>query len=420
MTKMADNRAYERAKEIYAGIGVDTDRAIERALSVPVSIQCWQGDDVIGFENVGGSLSGGIQTTGNYPGKARSIDELRRDFEFVSQLIPGRKKFSLHAIYLDSEGKKVERNEITPAHFSSWVDWAKEQKLGLDFNPTYFSHPLSADGFTLSSDDQGKRKFWVEHGIASRKISEYFGRELGEVSCNNFWVPDGFKDTPVFRKRFRENLARSYDEIFSEKIDENYSLDSVESKLFGIGVESCSIGSHEFYMGCAIKHGTLLTLDTGHFHPTEVVSDKISSSLLYVKGVLLHVSRPVRWDSDHVVVFDDETKAIAAEINRGDFWDRVHIGLDYFDASINRLACWAIGSRNMRKAILGALLEPVDMLREFELAGDFTSRLSYLEELKTFPFSDVWDRLCEVGGVPERDGWISDVRSYEKDVLSLR
>ncbi len=420
MTKMADNRAYERAKEIYAGIGVDTDRAIESALSVPVSIQCWQGDDVIGFENVGGSLSGGIQTTGNYPGKARSIDELRRDFEFVSQLIPGRKKFSLHAIYLDSEGKKVERNEITPTHFSSWVDWAKEQKLGLDFNPTYFSHPLSADGFTLSSDDQGKRKFWVEHGIASRKISEYFGRELGEVSCNNFWVPDGFKDTPVFRKRFRENLARSYDEIFSEKIDENYSLDSVESKLFGIGVESCSIGSHEFYMGCAIKHGTLLTLDTGHFHPTEVVSDKISSSLLYVKGVLLHVSRPVRWDSDHVVVFDDETKAIAAEINRGDFWDRVHIGLDYFDASINRLACWAIGSRNMRKAILGALLEPVDMLREFELAGDFTSRLSYLEELKTFPFSDVWDRLCEMGGVPERDGWISDVRRYEKDVLSLR
>ncbi|MBR3416619.1 MAG: L-rhamnose isomerase [Clostridia bacterium] len=417
---MADNKAYERAKEIYAGVGVDCDRAIERALSIPISIQCWQGDDVIGFENVGGSLSGGIQTTGNYPGKARSIDELRRDFEFVSGLIPGKKKLSLHAIYLDSDGKKVERNEIAPTHFVSWVQWAKEHNLGLDFNPTYFSHPLSADGFTLSSDDPGKRRFWVEHGIASRKISEYFGKELGQVSCNNFWVPDGFKDTPVFRKRFRENLARSYDEIFSEKIDEKYSLDSVESKLFGIGVESCSIGSHEFYMGCAIKHGTLLTLDTGHFHPTEVVSDKISSSLLYVKGVLLHVSRPVRWDSDHVVILDDETKAIAAEINRGDFWDRVYIGLDYFDASINRLACWTIGSRNMRKAILQALLEPVEMLRKFEIEGDYTSRLSYLEELKSFPFSDVWDRLCEISGIPQRDSWIEKVRRYEKDVLSLR
>ena len=417
---MADNRAYERAKEIYSGVGVDCDRAIEYALSVPVSIQCWQGDDVIGFENIDGSLSGGIQTTGNYPGKAGSIDELRRDFEFASGLIPGKKKFSLHAIYLDSNGKKVKRNEIAPSHFASWVEWAKENKLGLDFNPTFFSHPLSADGFTLSSNDSGKRRFWVEHGIASRKISEYFGKELGQVSCNNFWVPDGFKDTPVFRKKFRENLARSYDEIFAEKTDDRFNLDSVESKLFGIGVESCSIGSHEFYIGCAIKHGTLLTLDTGHFHPTEVISDKISSSLLYTKGVLLHVSRPVRWDSDHVVIFDDETKAIACEINRGDFWDRVYIGLDYFDASINRIACWAIGSRNIRKAILWALLEPVEKLRAYELEGDYTSRLSYLEELKSFPFSDVWDRLCEISGVPERDAWIGEVRRYEKEVLSLR
>ena len=417
---MADNRAYEGAKEIYSGVGVDCDRAIEYALSVPVSIQCWQGDDVIGFENIDGSLSGGIQTTGNYPGKAGSIDELRRDFEFASGLIPGKKKFSLHAIYLDSNGKKVKRNEIAPSHFASWVEWAKENKLGLDFNPTFFSHPLSADGFTLSSNDSGKRRFWVEHGIASRKISEYFGKELGQVSCNNFWVPDGFKDTPVFRKKFRENLARSYDEIFAEKTDDRFNLDSVESKLFGIGVESCSIGSHEFYIGCAIKHGTLLTLDTGHFHPTEVISDKISSSLLYTKGVLLHVSRPVRWDSDHVVIFDDETKTIACEINRGDFWDRVYIGLDYFDASINRIACWAIGSRNIRKAILWALLEPVEKLRAYELEGDYTSRLSYLEELKSFPFSDVWDRLCEISGVPERDAWIGEVRRYEKEVLSLR
>ncbi len=416
---MAENRSYETAKELYASIGVDTDRAIREALSVPVSVQCWQGDDVIGFENVDGSLSGGIQTTGNYPGKARNVDELRADFEFASSLIPGRKKLSLHAIYLDSD-KRVERNEIAPEHFASWVDWAKENGVGLDFNPTFFSHPLSADGFTLSSEDEGKRRFWVEHGAASRKISEYFGRELGVVSCNNFWVPDGFKDTPVYRKHFRENLARSYDEIFSFDTDPRFNLDSVESKLFGIGVESCSVGSHEFYMGCALKHGTLLTLDTGHFHPTEVVSDKISSVLLYAKGVLLHVSRPVRWDSDHVVIFDDETKAIACEINRGDFWDRVYIGLDYFDASINRIACWAIGSRNIRKAILWALLEPVEMLRKFELEGDFTSRLAYLEEIKTLPFSSVWDRLCEIDGVPERDAWLKDVRKYENDVLSRR
>ncbi|MGN1410274.1 MAG: L-rhamnose isomerase, partial [Eubacteriales bacterium] len=373
---MNTQKALEIAREIYSRYGVDVDAAIESVRKTPVSIHCWQGDDVGGFEAGDGDLTGGIQSTGNYPGKARNIDELRKDFEFAAKLIPGKKKFSLHAIYLDAQGKKVERNEIAPEHFASWVDWAKENNLGLDFNPTFFSHPLSADGFTLSNDDPAIRKFWIEHGIASRKISEYFGREIGETSVNNLWIPDGFKDIPVNRAKKRETLAQSYAEIFEEKLDEKYTLDSVESKVFGIGVESCTIGSQEFYMGCAMKHHKLITLDTGHFHPTELVSDKISSTLQYLDGVMLHVSRPVRWDSDHVVIFDDELKAIASEIKRGGYEDRVHIGLDFFDGSINRIACWAIGARNMQKALLWAALEPVKMLQKFEAEGDFTSRLA--------------------------------------------
>lgn len=412
---------YEAAKEIYASIGVDTDKAIENASKVPVSIQCWQGDDVIGFEDTDGVLTGGIQTTGNYPGKARTIDELKADFDFAAKLIPGKKKFSIHAIYLDNQGKKVERNEIEPKHFETWVSWAKEKGYGLDFNPTFFSHPLSADGFTLSHHNEEIRKFWIEHGIRSRKISEYFGRETGEVSCNNLWVPDGFKDTPVCKDIYRENLAKSYDEIFSSvKTDDRYTLDSVESKVFGIGAESCTIGSNEFYLGCAMKHNTLITLDTGHYHPTEVVSDKISAVLQYMKGILLHVSRPVRWDSDHVVILDDETKAIMSEIVRGAYEDKVHIGLDYFDASINRIACWAIGARNARKALLLAYLEPRELLRRFELEGDYTSRLAYLEELKTLPFGAVWDMYCENAGVPLRESWLKEVKKYETEVLSKR
>ena len=417
---MSENKNYEIAKEIYSSIGVDTDAAIEKVSKMPVSIQCWQGDDVTGFENPDGTLTGGIQATGHYPGKAKTISELKADFDFAAALIPGVKKFSIHAIYLDNKGKKVDRNEIEPEHFETWVEWAKEKGYALDFNPTYFSHPLSSDGFTLSHHDNGIRKFWVEHGIASRKISEYFGRETGTPSCINFWVPDGFKDTPVCRAEYRNNLALSYEEIFKDKISKKYSLDSVESKVFGIGAESCTIGSHEFYMGCAMKHDTLLTLDTGHFHPTEVVSDKISSTLEYLNGILLHVSRPVRWDSDHVVILDDETKAIAAEIMRGKFEDRVHIGLDYFDASINRVACWVIGARNMQKALLQAALEPREMLRGFELSGDYTSRLAYLEELKTFPFSAVWDHYCETQNVPVRDTWLGEIKKYEADVLSKR
>ena len=413
-------KALEIARNVYGKYGVDVDAALKAAAGTPVSIHCWQGDDVAGFEAADGDLTGGIQSTGNYPGKARTIDELRKDFEFAKSLIPGKKKFSLHAIYLDAGGKKVARNEIGPEHFTSWIDWAKENGIGLDYNPTFFSHPLSADGFTLSSDDESIRKFWVEHGILSRKVSESFGRALGQPSCINFWVPDGFKDTPVNRARKRENLARSYEEIFAEKIPEEYNLDAVESKLFGIGLESCTIGSHEFYMGCAMKHNVLVTLDTGHFHPTEFVSDKLSAALQYLKGVLLHVSRPVRWDSDHVVILDDELKAIACEIRRGGYQDRVKIGLDFFDGSINRIACWAIGSRNMQKAILWAALEPVEMLQKFEAEGDFTSRLAFLEELKTLPFGLVWNAYCETQGVPAGDSWIPMMKKYEADVLSAR
>ena len=417
---MNTQKALEIAREIYSRYGVDVDAAIESVRKTPVSIHCWQGDDVGGFEAGDGDLTGGIQSTGNYPGKARNIDELRRDFEFASKLIPGKKKFSLHAIYLDAQGKKIERNEVAPEHFASWVDWAKENKFGLDFNPTFFSHPLSADGFTLSNDDPAIRKFWIEHGIASRKISEYFGRETGQTSVNNLWIPDGFKDIPVNRAKKREILAQSYDEIFAEKLDEKYTLDSVESKVFGIGVESCTIGSQEFYMGCAMKHHKLITLDTGHFHPTELVSDKISSTLQYLDGVMLHVSRPVRWDSDHVVIFDDELKTIASEIKRGGYEDRVHIGLDFFDGSINRIACWAIGARNMQKALLWAALEPVKMLQKFEAEGDFTSRLAYLEEYKTLPFGLVWDAYCDMENVPDGDTWIAQMKKYEADVLSNR
>ncbi len=417
---MSTQKALECAREIYAKYGVDVDEAMKSVAETPVSIHCWQGDDVAGFENPDGDLTGGIQSTGNYPGKARNIDELRADFDFAAGFIPGKKKFALHAIYLDANGKKVERNEVGIEHFTSWVEWAKEKGYGLDFNPTFFSHPLSADGFTLSNSDPAIRKFWIEHGIQSRYISEYFGRELGQTSMNNLWIPDGFKDTPVNRAKTRAILADSYDQIFATKLDDNYTLDAVESKVFGIGAESCTIGSHEFYMGCAMKHDKLLTLDTGHYHPTELVSDKISGVLTYLKGVMLHVSRPVRWDSDHVVIFDDELKAIACEIKRGGFEKRVNIGLDFFDGSINRIACWSIGARNMQKALLWAALEPVAMLQKFESEGDFTSRLAYLEEIKTLPFGAVWNAYCEAQNVAVGDSWIAEMKKYESEVLTAR
>ena len=416
---MSVKQAYEIAKEAYAALGIDTDKVIKEVAEIPVSIHCWQGDDVRGFENPDGDLTGGIQTTGNYPGRARSIDELKADIEKIFTLIPGTKRLNLHAIYLDNLGGKVERNAIEPKHFETWIDFAKKNKIALDFNPTCFSHPNMKDGLTLSSPDDSVREYWVEHCIASRKIAEYFGKELGTMCYTNFWVPDGYKDIPVDRYAARARLKDSYDKIFVGE-DTRYNLSGVESKVFGIGAESCTIGSHEFYMAYAMANNKMLTLDAGHYHPTEVISDKISSAMLYMNDVLLHVSRPVRWDSDHVVIFDDELKAIAQEIVRGGFEKRVHIGLDFFDASINRIAAWTIGTRNMQKALLFAKLEPTDMLRKAEWEGDFTTRLAMLEELKSYPFTAVWDYYCETQGVPVREAWLAEVKNYEKTVLSAR
>ncbi len=417
---MNTKQLYESAREIYAKYGVDTDEAIKKVSQIPVSIHCWQGDDVGGFENPDGDLTGGIQVTGNYPGKARSIGELRADFDKAASLIPGKKRISLHAIYLDADGEKVSREKIAPKHFDSWIDWARERNYGIDYNPTCFSHPMSADGMTISHPDKNVRDFWIEHCIGSRKIAAYIGEKLGNTVVTNFWMPDGYKDIPADRYGARLRMKESYDEIFREKIDEKFNKDAIESKVFGIGAESCTMGSGEFCLGYAAKNDKLLTLDTGHFHPTEVVSDKISSVLLFLNEILLHVSRPVRWDSDHVVILDDELRAIACEIMRGGFTDRVHIGLDFFDGSINRIAAWTIGTRSMQKALLYAALEPSEMLRKYELEGDYTSRLAMMEELKTLPFSAVWDMYCETENVPVRTDWMKEVKKYEKEVLSLR
>jgi len=387
---------------------------------IPISLHCWQGDDVGGFERGAGLSGGGIEATGNYPGKARNADELRADADKAFSLIPAKHRFNLHAIYAETSGRKVERNELAPEHFANWIDWAKANGLGMDFNPTYFSHPKAESGFTLASYDEGIRRFWVEHGIACRAIGEHIGRTLGSPCVTNFWIPDGYKDATVDRKAPRELLRDSLDAILAEKLDPRYNLDSVESKLFGIGSESYVVGSHEFYMGYALRNDTLLCLDAGHFHPTEVISDKLSAILTFLDEVLLHVSRGVRWDSDHVVTLDDELRAIAEEIVRGGYLDRVHIGLDFFDASINRIAAWVIGARNMIKALLLALLEPTSSLREMEQAGDFTARLAMLEELKTLPAGAVWDYYCLKHGVPVGFAWMEEVRAYEKEVLSVR
>jgi L-rhamnose isomerase len=416
----AIEKAYEAARQRYAELGVDTDKAMERLCKISISLHCWQGDDVGGFETGQGLTDGGIMATGNYPGKARTADELRMDLEKALSLIPGRHRLNLHAIYLDSDGKKVERNEIAPEHFSSWVDWAKARGIGIDFNGTFFSHPKAEGGFTLASSDEGVRRFWIEHGIACRKIGEYMGRELGTACVTNLWIPDGYKDIPIDRKGPRERLKKSLDEIFAEKTDPKCHLDSVESKLFGIGSESYVVGSHEFYLGYAIENKKLLCLDAGHYHPTEVISDKISAVLAFLDEMLLHISRPVRWDSDHVVILSDELRAIAQEIIRGDYLDRVHIGLDFFDASINRIAAWVIGTRCMLKAFLIALLEPTEKLRQTELDGDYTSRLAMLEELKTMPFGAVWDYYCQKANVGVGGDWLGEVKNYEAKVTSLR
>ena len=412
-------QAYELAKATYAAIGVDTDKAMEELKKIQISMHCWQGDDVQGFLFKDASLSGGIQTTGNYPGKATTPDELRADFEFAYSLIPGKQRFNLHAIYADTD-EKVDLDELEPRHFEKWVAWAKKLGIGLDFNPTCFSHPMAASGFTVSSADDKVRNFWIEHCKRARRIADYFGRELGTKCVTNYWFPDGYKDIPVDREAPRRRMMESLDEIFSEKMDPQYNLDAIESKVFGIGVESYTVGSNEFALGYAISRNKAYCLDAGHFHPTEVISDKISSVLLYTKELLLHVSRPVRWDSDHVVILDDELNAIAQSLVRTGLIERTHIGLDFFDASINRIAAWVIGTRNMLKALLKAYLEPTEELKKIEIEGDYTSRLVLTEELKMYPFAAVWDYYCETMGVPVRDSWLPMVKEYEKDVLSKR
>lgn len=412
---------YPSASEIYAQSGVDTEAALATLATIPISLHCWQGDDVGGFEKEGSELSGGgIQATGNYPGKARTLAELRADIDKALSLIPGNHRLNVHACYADLGGKKLDRNAYTVEQFQSWIDWCKERNLGMDFNPSYFSHPLAADGNTLSHKDAGVRKFWIEHGIACREIAAEIGRQLGKTAVTNFWIPDGSKDLPIDRKGPRERLEKSLDEIFAKKIDPALNLDAVECKLFGIGSESYVVGSHEFYMGYAVTRQILLCLDAGHFHPTESIADKISSVLQFVPEILLHVSRGVRWDSDHVVLLDDPTRAIAEEIVRGGFVSRTHFGLDFFDASINRIAAWVIGTRNALKALLLALLEPAAKLRQVEDADDFTSRLALLEELKTLPFGAVWDEYCRRNNVPVGAAWLPEVKSYEANVLSLR
>ena len=411
--------AYTLARDRYAGFGIDTDQAVAVLAQIPISLHCWQGDDVGGFEDPEAGLSGGIMATGNYPGKARTAAELRQDLDKAYSLIPGRHRLNLHAIYLEAD-RKIPRNEIRPEHFAGWVAWAKENNHGIDFNPTCFSHPLAADGFTLSHQDEGIRQFWIEHCMASRRIGAYFGRELGTPCVTNVWIPDGMKDTPVDRLAPRQRLREALDAVFAETLDPAHNLDAVECKLFGLGSESYVVGSHEFYMGYAIANQKLLCLDAGHFHPTEVISDKISSILTYVDEILLHVSRGVRWDSDHVVTLTDELQAIAQEIVRGNYLNRVHIGLDFFDASINRIAAWTIGTRNALRALLLALLEPIDLLRDLENSGDYTGRLALLEELKGLPFGAVWDYHCLQQDVPIGVSFMDEIRAYESDVLSQR
>ncbi len=415
------NKSYQLARDQYGELGVDTEKALKKLEDVSISLHCWQGDDVGGFETADAELSGGgIQTTGNYPGKARNADELRSDLEKTYSLLPGKHRLNLHAIYLENEGKKVERNEVQPKHFSRWIDWAKENTAGLDFNPSFFSHPLAGDGFTIASNNKKIREFWIEHGKATREIAAAMGKAMGTPCVNNVWIPDGFKDTPIDRKAPRERLTDSLNKIFEEKFDKNYLLDSVESKLFGIGSESYVVGSHEYYLGYAIRNDVLLCLDAGHFHPTESIADKIPSVLQYLDEILLHVSRGVRWDSDHVVTLSDDLHAIANEIVRGNFLNRVHIGLDFFDASINRIAAWVTGTRNMQKALLSVLLEPTEKLRKIENDEDYTKRLALLEELKTFPSGAVWDYFCYTQNVPVGIAWLDEVKKYENEILSKR
>ncbi|WP_176012638.1 L-rhamnose isomerase [Victivallis sp. Marseille-Q1083] len=412
-------QAFQLSKARYQELGVDVEAALKKLSAIAISLHCWQGDDVGGFEYADRALSGGIQATGNYPGKARNAAELRADLDLALRLIPGTHRLNLHAIYAES-GRKVERDELSVEQFRNWIDWAAERHLGLDFNPTFFSHPLADDNWTLSHPKPEIREFWIRHGQACRRIAAAMGRELKTAAVNNVWIPDGSKDIPADRLAPRRRLLESLDRIFQEEFPKCELIDAVESKLFGIGSESYVVGSHEFYMGYALSRRKALCLDAGHFHPTEVISDKISSVLCFADELLLHVSRGVRWDSDHVVLFNDELQAIAQEVVRYGFEKNVHIGLDYFDASINRIAAWVIGTRNMLKALLFALLEPGATLRRMELEGDLAGRLAMMEELKGLPFGAVWDYYCAQHDVPVGFAFMKEVREYEKNVLAKR
>lgn len=409
---------YEHAKETYAKIGIDTEEVLKKLAELPISLHCWQGDDVVGFENTG-SLSGGIMATGNYPGKAGTPQELMADIEEVLSLLPGKYKINLHAIYAITDGT-VDRDKLEPKHFEKWVEFAKKNGLGLDINPTLFSHPLAANSLTLSNPDEKIRRFWIDHCKAMRKIGAYFGKELGITCMNNIWIPDGYKEIPADRLGPRQRLKESLDEIFSEKYDKKYLIDTVESKVFGIGLEAYTVGSHEFYLNYAAKNNCLCLLDNGHYHPTEMVSDKIPSMLLFADKLALHVTRPMRWDSDHVVIFDDELKEIAKEIVRCDALDKVMIGLDYFDASINRIAAWVVGARNMRKALLFAMLLPHGELKKYQDSGNFTKMLAMSEEYKFYPYNEVWNEFCRRENVPQGEKWLEETDRYEKEVLSKR
>jgi L-rhamnose isomerase len=420
MKKNKLEQAFSLAKERYAVFGVDVERAIQTLAKIPVSLHCWQGDDVGGFEKVGKELGGGLAVTGNYPGKARTPEELRADVDKALSMVPGRHRLNLHAFYGEFGGQPVDRDEIAPEHFQNWIAWAKEHKIGMDFNPTFFSHPKAADGFTLSHSDKAIRRFWVEHGIRCREVGAAIGKALGTPCVTNVWIPDGYKDTPADRRAPRERLLASLDAVFKKPLPSKFNLDAVEPKLFGIGSESYVVGSHEFYLGYAITRHKLLCLDAGHYHPTEGIADKISSVLEYLPEILLHVSRGVRWDSDHVVTFTDELQAIAREIVANGYLERVHIGLDYFDASINRVAAWVVGTRNMLRSLLLALLEPTVMMRAAELASDHTTRLALQEEVRSLPWGAVWDYYCESQQVPVGESWLPEVKRYEVQVLIKR
>jgi L-rhamnose isomerase len=412
---------YEIAREAYAALGVDTEKALETLARTPISVHCWQGDDVGGFESASaGDPGGGLAVTGNYPGRARTPDELRADLEKVFSLVPGKHRLNLHAFYLETGGKKVDRDQIETSHFQTWIDWAKSLGLGMDFNPTCFAHSNAADGFTLAHRDKAIREFWIEHARRCRTIGADIGRALGSTCVVNVWIPDGYKDLPADRVAPRQRLIESLDSIFADKLPASDEIDAVECKLFGIGSESYVAGSHEFYLGYAVSRQKAVCLDAGHFHPTETLADKISSVLLFVPRLLLHVSRGVRWDSDHVVILDDPTRAVMEELVRGDFLGRTSIGLDYFDASINRVAAWIIGIRATQKALLLALLEPSKRLREAEANGNLTARLALLEEAKSLPWGAVWDEFCRRSNVPAGAAWLAEAEAYGQETTRLR